>query len=140
MSTNDKTTKYIALMAKAKEAAKYSYSPYSNFPVGAAILTKDGRIISGCNVENATYNGGSCAEKTALLKAVSEGIKEFEAIAVFCQKSKNCWPCGHCRQFLSEFSIDMDVIVEDENKSINVASLKELFPYSFSSKQLAKSD
>jgi cytidine deaminase len=127
---------YRQLLETAKQAAKNTYSPYSKYPVGAALLGADGRIFSGCNVENASYGGTICAERTAVVKAVSEGCTAFSAIAIICEKANNCWPCGFCRQFISEFGIDIDVIVEAEDGSINTLKLGELLPHNFGAKDL----
>ena len=116
------------LLEIAKNAAEYSYSPYSKFRVGAALLTKSGKIYTGCNIENASYGATVCAERTAVFKALSEGEKEFDAIAVYSPDSENCSPCGICRQVLSEFSIDMYVIYRTgENKAVK-KKLPELIP------------
>lgn len=119
------------VMDAAKQAATRSYSPYSHYPVGAALLTRDGRIFSGCNVENASYGGTICAERTAIVKAVSEGFKEFDLIAVFCAKAKDGWPCGFCRQFISEFGSGIDVICEGADGQIQVLKISELLPRMF---------
>ena len=94
------------LIAIAKEARKKAYSPYSGFSVGAALLTKSGRVFTGCNIENATFSPTICAERTAFAKAISEGEREFEAIAIVGGADRDdavCYPCGVCRQFMSEF-------------------------------------
>jgi cytidine deaminase len=127
---------YRSLIEAAKEAAKRTHSPYSNYPVGAAILTTDGKVFTGCNVENASYGGTICAERTAVVKAVSEGSTAFSAIAIVCDRAKNCWPCGICRQFVSEFGVDIDVVVETEDGSIKTLKLQELLPYNFGAKDL----
>ncbi|CAI9730860.1 cytidine deaminase-like [Octopus vulgaris] len=93
----------------AAEAKEKAYCPYSNFRVGAALLTEDDSIITGCNVENCTYGGTICAERTAMVKAVSEGKKSFKAIAVASDKKDKIAPCGICRQFMAEFGTDWDV-------------------------------
>ena len=98
------------LIALAKEAMTFSYSPYSHYKVGAALLAKDGRVFKGCNVENASYGVSNCAERTALFKAVSEGAREFSAIAIAAEKSAP-WPCGVCRQALYEFAPDLRILV-----------------------------
>ena len=117
------------LIALAKEAMRYSYSPYSHFKVGAALLAKNGRVFQGCNIENASYGVTNCAERTALYKAVSEGVREFSAIAITAEKSM-AWPCGICRQALNEFAPDLRVIVAcgDERGE---AMLSDLLPHSF---------
>lgn len=117
------------LVAMAREAMAFSYSPYSHFPVGAALLAKDGRVFKGCNIENAAYGVNSCAERTALCKAVSEGAREFTAIAITAQKSM-AWPCGICRQALYEFAPDLRVIVA-YGDSREEALLSDLLPHGF---------
>lgn len=120
------------LIDKAKEALKYSYSPYSHFAVGAALLCSDGQVFTGCNIENASYGAANCAERTAIFKAVSEGVKNFDAIAIVCSGSQPAYPCGICRQVMSEFfNPDTRVIVEDGD-ILKAYSFKELLPESFS--------
>ncbi|QAA75992.1 MAG: Cytidine deaminase [Candidatus Bipolaricaulis sibiricus] len=119
------------LVAAAVEARRRAYAPYSGFPVGAALLSKGGRLFTGCNVENASYGLTVCAERVALFKAVSEGVREFEAIAVACGDGP-CSPCGACRQALYEFAPDLKVILADaEGRSWEVTSLPELLPRAF---------
>ena len=117
------------LVEMAKEAMQFSYSPYSHFRVGAALLAKDGRVFKGCNIENASYGATNCAERTALFKAVSEGAREFVAIAIAAEKSAP-WPCGICRQALNEFAPELRIIVAwgDERDE---AKLTELLPHGF---------
>ncbi len=120
------------LYAQALEATKFSYSPYSKFKVGAALLTKKGLIFKGCNVENASYGGTICAERTAVFKAVSEGYTEFSKIAIAESNEGDCTPCGFCRQVLSEFSKDGSILVICKiNGDLVEMPLKELLPYSF---------
>lgn len=119
------------LIDKAKEALQYSYSPYSNFKVGAALLTKSNKIYTGCNIENGAYSPSCCAERTAFVKAISEGEKEFVAIAVVNDKGTICYPCGVCRQFMSEFCDDAFEIYLEDNDKIKKFTLNELLPYSF---------
>ncbi len=121
------------LLKLAREASKMSYSPYSKVCVGAALVAKSGKIYTGCNVENSSYGGTICAERTAALKAVSEGDREFVTIAV-AGSINNLVPCGMCRQFLAEFCTDMKVIYEDEQGEMVVTSLSVLFPSGFSLK------
>ena len=123
------------LIECAIEARKMSYSPYSNFRVGAALVGKSGKVYTGCNVENAGYSPTNCAERTAVFKAVSEGEKEFTAIAVVGGKGEEiasmCAPCGVCRQVLAEFC-DRDFrIVLGTSDNIQVFTLDELLPLSF---------
>ena len=132
---NDKTELYRSLMESAARAREFSYSPYSHYCVGAALLTADGRIYTGCNVENAGLSATNCAERTAIFKAVSEGIRDFSAIAVVGGRqgevSPFCAPCGVCRQVLAEFcSPDMPVILGTP-EDFKVYTLGELLPFSF---------
>ena len=125
-----------ALVAKAFEMLARSYVPYSRFPVGAALLCKDGSVFTGCNVENAAYGSTICAERTALVKAVSEGRREFTAIAIVGQGSDFCWPCGACRQMLYEFAPELRVLAARSDGSYQVVSLSELLPHGFGPKSL----
>jgi len=114
-----------------------SYVPYSNFPVGAAILCSDGTIFTGCNIENAAYGSTICAERTALVKAVSEGHRDdFERIAVVGNSSDYCWPCGACRQILYEFNPDLIVLVARSDRQFVSLKLHELLPHGFGPKSL----
>ena len=126
------------LINKAGEASLKSYSRYSKFPVGAALLTEDGHVFTGCNVENASYGGTICAERTAIVKAVSEGFTKFEMIAVFCQKARDTWPCGICRQFISEFGSEIEIISEAGDGSIQVLKIADLLPRMFGPGALEK--
>ena len=124
------------LVNKAKEAAEHSYSPYSGFTVGAALLTKSGKVYLGCNIESASYSPTNCAERTAFFKAVSEGEREFEKIAVVGGKGLDfadyCPPCGVCRQVMREFcDEDFTVILGKNGEDIRVLTLGELLPYGF---------
>jgi cytidine deaminase len=110
-------------------ARQQSYSPYSNYKVGAALLSIDGKIFTGCNVENAAYGECICAERTAVVKAISEGVREFEAIAVATENGGS--PCGACRQVLAEFNPNLKVIVTDAKNNIREFSLSELLPEHF---------
>ena len=115
----------------AKAAMVNAYAPYSKFSVGAALMTKDGKVFTGVNVENASFGATICAERTACVKAVSEGYKEFAAIAIV--SSRGAAPmCGICRQFLSEFSLDMDVITGDDEDHLEVKKLGAILPENFS--------
>lgn len=124
------------LIKKAKEARENSYSPYSNFAVGAALLTEEGKIFTGCNVENAVYGLSNCAERTAIFKAVSEGYRRFTAIAVVADTDEVCKPCGSCRQVFIEFNPDMEVIMSNLNGDVEIKKAVQLLPGSFSRKQL----
>lgn len=121
------------LLNKAKETMNNAYAPYSHFKVGAAILTEEGLVYTGCNVENASYGATICAERTAAVKAVSEGYIRFSKVAIVSSEGTYTYPCGVCRQFLSEFMTkDSLIIVEDEKEGIKEVPFKELLPLSFS--------
>lgn len=125
------------LAARAAEVRQWAYAPYSNYRVGAALLTASGKIYDGVNVENAAYPDSLCAERTAVVKAVSEGEREFVAIAV--ASANGGTPCGSCRQFLSEFGLDTAVLIADaEGKLVKKTTVRDLLPDSFGPKQLGK--
>jgi len=123
------------LIKKAYEASERAYAPYSEFCVGAALLTASGRVFTGCNVENASYGATNCAERTALFKAVSEGERAFSAIAVVGRKrggeEQLCPPCGICRQVLAEFCNKDFLILLTNGKETERYTLEELLPHSF---------
>ncbi len=119
------------LMDIARDAAKNSYSPYSRFPVGAALECADGTVFTGCNVENAALGSTICAERTAACKAVSEGHTDFRRIAIWGESRGYCMPCGACRQFLSEFSMDMEVLSAKADGRYVSYKLRELMPHTF---------
>ncbi|MGI5997075.1 MAG: cytidine deaminase [Lutispora sp.] len=121
---------YENLIEKAKEVRERAYVKYSNFKVGAALLCKSGRIYTGCNIENASYGATICAERVAYTKAISEGEKEFEAIAIVSSGDGIAYPCGICRQFMSEFGMDLKLIFTDGHK-IETYRLHELLPHAF---------
>ena len=124
-----------ALIDIANEARKTSYSPYSNYPVGAALRAKNGKIYTGVNVENAAYSVTMCAERVALFKAVSEGEREFDAISVVTDNGGS--PCGPCRQALAEFGLDLSVLIADgEGKIVEETTLNELLPGAFGPEHL----
>ena len=119
------------LFRTAMEMTQKSYAPFSKFRVGAALLAKDGTVYTGCNVENSSFGGTICAERTAVTKAVSEGALKFTAIAVVGSGSP-AWPCGICRQVLREFSdLSLPVIVGQRGQGFTVKTLGELLPESF---------
>ena len=122
---------YKNLLEKAKEASGFTHSPYSEFPVGAALLCKSGKIFTGANVENRSYGLTNCAERSAVFSAVSAGETEFEAIAVYCSAADYpVPPCGACRQVLSEFAgPDFTVIFSGSRGGAVTTTLKELYPY-----------
>ena len=118
------------LFEVAEQALEKAYAPYSNFKVSAALLTDDQRIFTGVNVENASYGCTICAERTACVKAVSEGAVEFKSIAIVSNKGAVSM-CGICRQFLSEFSLELDVITGTDVENLQSVKLRELLPDSF---------
>ncbi len=123
------------LLALARLAMQRSYSPYSRYPVGASLLCEDGRVFQGCNIENASFGLANCAERTALFKAVSEGAKEFTAIAIAAEGSAP-YPCGACRQVLNEFAPDIRVLITWEDGRVEKTTLSQLLPHGFGPKSL----
>jgi cytidine deaminase len=124
------------LVLRAIDMQSRSYCPYSRFPVGAALQCADGTLFTGCNVENAAYGSSLCAERTALVKAVSEGAKRFTAIAV-AGEAQPAWPCGICRQVLVEFSPDMKVLCGDRATGrFTATTLRDLLPHAFGPQDL----
>ncbi|PZO96461.1 cytidine deaminase [Streptococcus halichoeri] len=120
------------LVNLAVTASKQAYVPYSHFPVGAAIVTADGTVYTGCNIENASFGLTNCAERTAIFKAVSEGHKEFSEIAIYAQTEKPVSPCGACRQVITEFfPKDAKVTLIAKDQSTLETTIGELLPYSF---------
>lgn len=129
------------LIQKAMEMTRISYAPYSGYHVGAALLAKNGNIYTGCNIENASYGATNCAERTAFFKAVSEGVKEFEAIAIVGAPadaaaentfSDYAYPCGICRQVMQEFcKKDFGIIVAKSTEDYKKYKLHELLPFGF---------
>ncbi len=119
------------LIEISKKAQEFAYAPHSKFKVGAALLCRDGSVYTGCNIENATYGATNCAERTAVFKAVSEGKRDFTAIAITSSGKDLTFPCGICRQVLSEFSPEIKVILEDEKGELHTFMLPELLPHSF---------
>ena len=132
------------LIEQAIEARSFAYTPYSHFQVGAALLTKQGKVYKGCNIENAAYTPSNCAERTAIFKAVSEGEREFAAIAIVgsMEGESNTLPtgpCGVCRQVMAEFcSLDMPVIIAKSPADYITMTLGELLPWSFGPANLHK--
>jgi len=120
----------MELIDKAKEARLKAYTPYSDFKVGAALLTKSGKLYTGCNIENSSFTPTCCAERVAFFKAISEGEKKFEAIAIV-GNNNPCYPCGVCRQVMSEFCDQNFKVYLEENKKIKEYKLSDLLPYSF---------
>lgn len=128
--------KYEELVTLAEQAKRGAYVPYSNFHVGAALRCKDGRVYTGANVENASYPVTCCAERVALFKAVTDGAREFEAIAVTSDGKGPTYPCGMCRQALAEFSLDMDVVCTGVDGVRDTKKLSELMPCAFTDAEL----
>ena len=127
------------LIDQAIEARKLAYTPYSNFQVGAAVLTKNNQVFRGCNIENASYGLANCAERTAIFKAISEGEKGIEAIVVVGDTDGPISPCGACRQVMAEFCDEnTKVILTNLKGDIVETSIQQLLPGSFSSKDLKK--
>lgn len=133
----------LELLEEAKKARKMAYVPYSKFKVGAALMTKSGEIIHGCNIENASYTPCNCAERTAFFKAISEGIYNFEKIAVVggfkdSDTEIMCTPCGVCRQVMQEFCNpeEFEIIMSDGKNKVRTMKLKELLPFGFGPENL----
>lgn len=119
-----------ALIHAANQARRYAYAPYSNYPVGAAVLTAEGTIFTGINVENASYPNGVCAERVAIYKAVSEGVRNFQALAVVTENGGT--PCGFCRQVMAEFAPQMIVLIADANEQlVEETTVEALLPHAF---------
>ncbi len=126
---------YSELAAKARHSLKFSQAIYSGFAVGAALLAKDGTIFTGCNVESSSYGLTICAERVALVKALSEGVTEFTAIAVVTPKKPLCPPCGACRQLLWDYTKNIVVIMATEDEQ-QTTTLAELLPFAFDNRFL----
>ncbi len=132
----------VGLIADALKARERAYVPYSHFKVGAALLSKDGTVYTGCNIENASFGATNCAERTAFFKAVSEGVTDFSGIAIVGGKGDGeitgyAYPCGICRQVMLEFcDRDFTVIIARSEKDYKVHTLKEIIPLGFSPENL----
>ena len=135
MSTRDE-----ALVEAARAVLENAHAPYSGLRVGAALLTADGRIFNGCNVENASFGLTLCAERTAVCKAVSEGERDLAAIAIVSSAKQVLMPCGACRQVLMEFAPNLRVILQGEGTERTEVTLTELLPHSFRPSDLADHD
>lgn len=127
---------YDLLARKAFESKEFSYSIYSHFRVGAALLTSDGKIYTGCNIESSSYSLTMCAERTALFKAMSEGERSFTAVAVASDLEDLCPPCGACRQVLLDLCGDIDVVLVKNSGEDKVVRLKDLLPLAFGDENL----
>lgn len=125
------------LLAAAEEAREKAYAPYSHFAVGAAVLTKDGEVYQGCNIENASYSLTICAERAAIFQAVSQGKKDFKALAVCAATDQPVSPCGACRQVLAEFKVPV-IMMANRDGNYRLAALKNLLPYAFDAVDLSE--
>lgn len=129
----------LELIQEAHKAREFAYVPYSNFKVGAALVTKDGQIFHGCNIENAAYSMTNCAERTALFKAYSEGVTQFESLVVVADTEGPVSPCGACRQVISELcDPEMEVILTNLKGDVQKIQVKDLLPGAFSPRDLQK--
>lgn len=133
----NQTNEIVSLKQEAKHMLSKAYVPYSNFPVGAGLLSVDGTIYGGCNIENASYGLSNCAERTAIFKAVSDGVKHFKCLVVTAYTDEPVSPCGACRQVISEFcDDDMTVILMNHQGKSLQTTVGELLPGSFKSKDM----
>ncbi len=119
------------LYAEALKARENAYAPFSRFQVGAALLTEDGQVYTGVNIENSSYGATICAERTAFVKAISEGHRKFKALAVTAGDEQEALPCGICRQFMYEFSPELEIITGTDEEHLNIRTLEELLPLGF---------
>ena len=119
------------LYSEALKARENAYAPFSGFQVGAALLTEDGQVYTGVNIENSSYGATICAERTAFVKAISEGHRKFKALAVTAGDEQEALPCGICRQFMYEFSPELEIITGTDEENLNIRTLKELLPLGF---------
>ena len=126
------------LVRAALDARHHAYAPYSNFHVGAALECEDGTVFTGCNVENAAFGSTMCAERTAIFKAVSEGKRHFRRIAIAGSSGDPCWPCGSCRQVLSEFAPDLELLISTAGGHFVKTDLIALLPHSFGAGNLGE--
>jgi cytidine deaminase len=124
-------SQFATLKQAAVDASRQAWCPYSNFPVGAALLTTDGQIFAGCNVENASYGLTVCAERNAIGQAISAGCREFTTLLIFTATNKPTTPCGACRQVVTEFAPDIEVISVCDGPENIRASMRDLLPQSF---------
>jgi cytidine deaminase len=119
------------LIKRAREAQKHAYAPYSRFKVGAALLTADGQVFTGCNVENSTFGATICAERTAVFMAVCHGVRRFSKIVIVTDNEEPAWPCGICRSVLFEFAPDLKVIAMGSSGKAEKMRLSQLYPKGF---------
>lgn len=127
---------YKQLIQKAQNALKFSYSPYSNFKVGACVLTKSNNTYVGANIENATFGATICAERVAIDSAIMNNDKEIVCIAIVSQSGDYTFPCGICRQVMAEFSNDMEIVVAKNENDYKIYKLEDLLPHNFTQKDI----
>ena len=118
------------LYQQARDVAARAYAPYSGFRVGAVVIADDGRIFTGCNVENAAYGSGICAEGNAISNAAAAGVRKVDTVIIACLDGGECYPCGNCRQIMREFSVDT-VVVQDGRGSLRTHDVAAILPHSF---------
>lgn len=128
--------KYEKLIHAAEEARKRAYAPYSKFKVGAAVLTFEGKIFTGCNIENASFGLSICAERVAIFKAISEGYSRFKAIAIIGDTNQPCTPCGACRQVILEFGEDIKVVMSNMKGKVAIKRIDKLLSQAFKKSDL----
>lgn len=130
---------YKLLLEKAYEGRENAYAPYSNFKVGAAVLAENGKIYTGCNIENASYGATNCAERTAIFKAISEGNRKIRAIAIVGADDEYTYPCGICRQVIADFADEnTEIILGKKSLEYIVKTLAEILPGAFTKEALQK--
>jgi len=128
--------KFDKIILKSQQAREKAHVPYSNFKVGAAVLTASGKIYTGCNIESSSYGLSICAERVALFKAVSEGEKDFIAIAIATSSQNYCPPCGACRQILWDLAPEIKVLLVSDSKNFQILQMSDLYSYAFDKKFL----
>lgn len=131
----DNKEKYFQLLQIAQDFSKNSYSPYSKFKVGAAVLCEDGKVFGGTNIENVSYGLSMCAERVALFSAIANGAKKIKAVAIYTSKGDTT-PCGACRQVIAEFSNNVDIIYNTKNNTVKTEKISSLLPKSFNKKSI----
>jgi len=129
---------YKTLVQRARAARSYSHSPYSHFRVGAAILTSNGKVFTGCNIESSSYGLTLCGERTAIFKAVSEGHRKFKAIAIATDEKGYTSPCGACRQVIMDLAGNIDFVMSNKKGETKILKMSELFPFPFDDAGLRK--
>ena len=118
------------LYEKARDVASRAHAPYSGFRVGAAVVADDGRVFTGCNVENAAYGSSICAEGNAISSAAAAGVRKIDTVVIACLDGGECYPCGNCRQLMREFSVDT-VVVQDGSGGLRTHRFEEVLPHAF---------